>query len=108
MKGHIFGPALRKIAEKHNIFIGAAVEPGLLENPAYTETLASQYNSLTPENRMKWQFIHPEKDRYDFSGADRLVEFALNNNMKVKGHTLVWHHQTPAAFFRSGYIVSPS
>jgi endo-1,4-beta-xylanase len=94
-KQEITGSSLRELADQQNLVIGAAVEPDLLDNPVYAKTLSSQFNSLTPENRTKWQFIHPEKDRYDFSGADKLVEFAMNNNMKVKGHTLVWHSQNP-------------
>ena len=68
-KKQIFGSPLWKIAEKNDILIGAAVEPYLLEEPQYAEILAEQFNYLTPENRMKWSFIHPEKDRYDLVGA---------------------------------------
>ena len=36
---------------------------------------------------------------YNWSGADGVVKFAKENNLKVRGHTLVWHSQTPASFF---------
>lgn len=89
------GPSLRELAAQHGMVIGAAVQPSFLTNPIYAETLATQFNSLTPENQMKPAPIHPERDRYDFSGADALVEFALAHNMRVKGHTLLWHNQSP-------------
>ena len=95
VKTQIFGPPLRKIAEEHDMLIGAAVEPKHLKNPQYAELLAGQFNYLTPENRMKWSFIHPEKDRYDFNGGDTLLEFAEAHDMNVRGHALVWHNQNP-------------
>src|SRR6202521_1701912 len=32
---------------------------------------------------------------FDFSHADQIVDFAIRHGMKVRGHTLVWHHQNP-------------
>jgi endo-1,4-beta-xylanase len=44
---------------------------------------------------MKFEEIHPERYRYDWTKADQLVSFAETNGMKVRGHTLVWHTQLP-------------
>jgi len=48
---------------------------------------------------MKWQRIHPTLNEYDFDPADKLVVFAETNNMKVIGHTLVWHSQLGKGVF---------
>ena len=65
-------------------------------NPTeFQRILAAEFNSITPENDMKWAEIHPEPDVYDFSGADAIVAFAQANNMEVRGHTLLWHSQNP-------------
>jgi endo-1,4-beta-xylanase len=61
--------------------------------------IAKHFNSVTAENAMKWERIHPEPDRYEFALADSMVAFALDNNMAVIGHVLVWHSQTPAWVF---------
>jgi len=51
---------------------------------------------------MKPDFIAPSSRPandtwvYRFSSADTIVNAALNAGMKVVGHTLVWHSQTPA------------
>ena len=86
---------LRQAAEERKMLIGAAIEPQYLDEPQYAAILKEQYNFITPENRMKWGFIHPKKDQYDFVKADKVVDFALQNNMKVRGHTLVWHIENP-------------
>jgi len=86
---------LKELASNHNLLIGACVEPFYLEEEAYVATLSKYFNVLTPENRMKWSFIHPEKDVYAFEEADKLVDFAMENDMKVRGHALLWHIQNP-------------
>ena len=66
------------------------------KNPTqYQQILRTQFNSVTPENDMKWDAIEPAPNVYDFSGADAVVNFAEANNMSVRGHTLLWHSQNP-------------
>ncbi|MCL6549140.1 MAG: endo-1,4-beta-xylanase, partial [Alicyclobacillus sp.] len=52
------------------------------------------------ENHMKPALIHPKPEKYDFTAADEIVAFAQKHKMKVRGHTLVWHNQTPDWFFQ--------
>ena len=74
--------------------LGASLNPRLLdENMTYRERAGSEFNSLTAENHMKMVNIHPAADRFDFEKGDELVRFAQNRNMRVHGHTLVWHNQ---------------
>ena len=60
-----------------------------------------QFNTITPENVMKWEAIHPQPDVYDFEAADRFVAFGEEHDMFIVGHTLVWHSQTPAWVFEN-------
>jgi endo-1,4-beta-xylanase len=57
------------------------------------------FNSVTAENILKWEAVHPEPDRYEFAAPDRFVSFGQAHNMLIVGHTLVWHQQTPAWVF---------
>ncbi len=61
----------------------------------YQQVLRSQFDSVTPENDMKWDATEPQPNVYDFTGADAVVAFAEANNMAVRGHTLLWHNQNP-------------
>lgn len=62
--------------------------------------IAKHFNSVTGENCMKWERIHPEPGRYEFALADSMVAYALRNNITVIGHVLLWHSQTPAWVFQ--------
>ncbi|MFZ0281360.1 MAG: endo-1,4-beta-xylanase, partial [Bacteroidales bacterium] len=79
--------------------IGVAVAPNSFEG-AQGELIKKHFNSLTPENVMKPGPIHPEENRYNWDGADKIVAFAQTNGMKVRGHTLCWHSQTAAWMFK--------
>lgn len=84
---------------KDYYLIGVAIPPRLLEDSSSSNLIKSQFNALTAENVMKWQVIHPSLDEYNFSSADKIVAFAEDNNMKVIGHTLVWHSQLGRGVF---------
>ncbi len=64
------------------------------------ELIASQFNSISPENVMKWEVIHPRADAYDFTLADQYVAFGVKHHMFIVGHNLCWHSQTPAWVFK--------
>lgn len=88
-------PTWRSFAEARGIRVGAAIMAEYLQEEDYAATLATHYNTITPENQMKWSFIHPGKETYDFVAGDTIVSFAQANDMDVRGHALVWHIQNP-------------
>ncbi|WP_424767400.1 endo-1,4-beta-xylanase [Paenibacillus sp. sgz302251] len=73
--------------------IGAAVNLTTIETQK--DVLSAHYNSITAENDMKFERIHPQEGVYTFEAADKLAAFAGQHGMKMRGHTLVWHNQTP-------------
>lgn len=80
--------------------IGVAVSPRVLIGPD-TAFILQQFNSLTPENAMKMGPIHPEENRYNWKDADAIVAFAVRHGLKVRGHNLCWHEQTPGWLFKA-------
>lgn len=91
---------LREVFED-DFLVGVALNGPMVtgRNTEAGEIAGSQFSSLTAENDMKWQSVHPEPGRYTFEAADAYVEFAEKHDMKVIGHTLVWHSQTPGWVF---------
>jgi endo-1,4-beta-xylanase len=87
--------ALREEAGRAGILIGTAVNVAYLSEPAYTRTLAREFNLLEPEDAMKWAAIRPDERTFDFTDADRLVGFAQAHGMKVRGHNLMWGTHNP-------------
>ncbi len=63
--------------------------------------LLHHFNAISPENELKAETIHPRPGVWNFGPADRYVQFGLDNNMHILGHTLVWHNQTPSFFFNN-------
>lgn len=78
--------------------IGVAVSPQALKTDE-ARLILQQFNAMTPENAMKMGPIHPRENEYNWSGGDSIAAFAKRNNMKLRGHCLVWHNQTPRWFF---------
>jgi endo-1,4-beta-xylanase len=73
---------------------GVAVRADLLGDDGYAAAV-TRFGSVTPENELKWEVSEPDKGRYDFAAADRIVDFARDHGMAVRGHALVWHLQNP-------------
>ena len=73
---------------------GAALASSHLSESAYA-TAAREHSFVTPENEMKWDQIEPTRGSFTFGPADQIVSFAMQNGMKIKGHTLVWYKQLP-------------
>ncbi len=89
-------PSLHEALSKY-FPIGAAVNPAVLESTG--PLIAHQYNSLTAENHMKPVEIQPQENHYTFEKADVIADFARKHGMRLRGHTLVWHNQTPDWMF---------
>ncbi len=95
--------------------IGAAISRWNLHTPAHMKLLKEQFNSFTCENDMKPMFYldkdenkkHPDKYNLSpalkFDSASPYLDFAKNSGIAMRGHTLVWHNQTPKWFFCERY-----
>ena len=86
---------------KNDFMIGAALNRNQIfeRDVLGAEIVRTHFNSITPENILKWALVHPQPDKYDFTASDRFVEFGEKHKMFIVGHTLVWHNQTPRWVF---------
>jgi endo-1,4-beta-xylanase len=76
-------------------FYGTAIAGGRLGDSAYTTIAAREFNMVTCENEMKIDATEPSQNSFNFTNADRIYNWAVQNNMQVRGHTLAWHSQQP-------------
>ena len=92
-----------KDAIKDNFVIGTAVCNDFIigADPRGTEACLQHFNSLSPENCLKAEEVHPADGVYEFTIPDEYVEFGMKNNMFIHGHALVWHSQCPDWFFEN-------
>ena len=83
--------------------VGAALNESQFTEQDATKTalISKHFNSITPENVLKWESVQPELGRFDFAAADRYVAFGEKHGMFIIGHTLVWHSQTPSWVFEA-------
>jgi len=82
--------------------IGAAVNvPVFEERDAMAVGIVdAQFNTITPENCLKWEVVHPALGKYSFEQSDRYVAFGEKHRMFIVGHTLIWHSQVPGWVFK--------
>lgn len=97
--------------------LGVGINGSTLDNlttydPEYMEMVKKHFNSVTMSNLMKSCYILQQKASQesedgmpvlDFTSIDDTLQWCMDNGVKMRGHTLVWHAQAPGWFFREGY-----
>lgn len=119
LEAALTGPALKDICADY-FTLGVGINGSTLENqtlniPEYMAVAKKHFNSCTMTNLMKSGYILDQMGCVDsaesgdgspvlnFSTIDPTLQWCLDNGMKMRGHTLVWHAQAPDWFFRVGY-----
>ena len=103
---------LKELTAQYGFTMGAPMSAGDLSNPSYRELLKHHFDTITATNEMKaysllnqWSSQHSPDGmpRMNFSTADRMVQFAADNGLKVRGHVLVWDAYMTQWFFHENY-----
>lgn len=94
-------PTTLKSAFAGEFLVGAAINARQINgaDSVSDALLAREFNSISPENVLKWALVEPRPGEFDFSAADRYVALGERYGMTIIGHTLVWHNQTPRWVF---------
>ncbi len=80
-------------------YVGVAVSARSLKTDE-APLILKEFNSITPENAMKMGPIHPKENEYYWKDADSIAAFAKHNGIRIRGHNLCWHNQTPRWMFK--------
>jgi len=86
---------------KKHFLIGAALNQAQFseQDARGAAIVKTQFNTISPENILKWESVHPLPGKFNFDAPDRYVDFGEKDNMFIIGHCLVWHNQTPKWVF---------
>lgn len=57
--------------------------------------LLNEFNSITPEMALKMHNISITPDSLDFSEADAMMKFAVENDLRIHGHVLLFDKSVP-------------
>jgi endo-1,4-beta-xylanase len=103
-------PSIKGIKDYYRKYfaVGVAVGPESIKDPKQSALITAQFNSVTPENAMKMGPIHPSENYYNWKDADAIVAYAQAHGLKIRGHNLCWHEQTPKWLFtdKEGKLVT--
>ena len=77
-------------------YFGTITDPNLLQNAQDTAAIQATFGQVTPENSMKWDGTEPSRGQFTLDGGQQVVDFAAQNGLLVRGHTLLWHAQHPS------------
>ncbi len=102
---------LKDVFAEHGLKVGTCLTTTMTDNAAYSKLIKQQFTSVTMENDMKPDYLfNQEKSK---AAGDLVVEFndnmkkmlnwAKENGMAVRGHTLVWYSQTPQWIFHEDF-----
>ncbi|MFH8237709.1 endo-1,4-beta-xylanase [Streptomyces sp. NPDC018321] len=92
---HAAESTLGAAAAQSGRYFGTAIASGKLGDSTYTTIANREFNSVTAENEMKIDATEPQRGQFDFTAADRVYNWAVQNGKEVRGHTLAWHSQQP-------------
>ena len=95
-------PTSLKETYKGAFVVGAAINSAQItgQDSRGDAIISEQFDSISPENVLKWERVHPEPGTYAFDLPDQYVAFGEKRHMFIVGHCLVWHSQVPAWVFR--------
>ena len=90
--GALRAAPLHELAAARGLAFGTAVSARALAGDAtYREVLAREFSLVTAENELKWAATQPAEGRFEFAAADRILAFATEHKMQIRGHTLCWN-----------------
>ena len=92
----VSGEGLAARARRSGRWFGAAVKSRLLrEDAGFRAAIVRECDMIVQEYELKRGTTEPKPGKYDFSGADQIIDFAQAHDMRARGHALVWYAANP-------------
>jgi len=90
---------MQKLKDKYKDYFKIGAEVNCWTIKSHADLITTHFNSITCENEMKPICVAPEEGKFTFERADEIYDFAVKNDLGMRGHTFVWHNQTPDWIF---------
>jgi endo-1,4-beta-xylanase len=94
--------ALRKLAAEKGLLYGTTISAAQINTDReFVDLVLQQAGLVVAENDMKWSIMNRgTRGDDDYGPADTVAAFALDNDLALRGHNLLWHHRTPSWYFK--------
>ncbi|MCR6704498.1 MAG: endo-1,4-beta-xylanase [Cellulomonas sp.] len=90
------GSTLQEAASQSGRYFGTAIAASRLSDSTYSTIANREFNMITAENEMKMDATEPNQGQFNFSQGDRILNWAVQNGKRVRGHALAWYSQQPS------------
>lgn len=87
---------LASAAKRAGLIFGASIDESAFNDPAYLDLYRRETQMLVTDVALKFDWLRPERDIWNFGPADRIVAAAKAAGKLVRGHTLIWNDNAPA------------
>ena len=83
-------PSLKSAAATHGVGLSVLTYPESLDSPVFKSILGSQFSGVTIDGALHWDLMRPNETTYNFTNADKIVDYAVAHKLTVQVHHLVW------------------
>lgn len=87
--------SLSQAADATGLLYGASIGQEAFADPAYAELYRRETRVLTTENALKFDWLRPAPERFEFGFADAILREAKAHGKLMRGHTLIWNDNAP-------------
>lgn len=102
---------IKELFAEYGMKAGTCISAAMIDNKDQREIILDQFNSITMENIMKPDYLFNKEESIKTGELTvefnkdmiKILDFAKENGLAVRGHTLVWYSQTPAWIFHEKF-----
>ena len=102
---------LKDVFAEHGMKVGTCLSPAMINGKKVSKLITEQFNTITLENAMKPDYIFNKSASIEEGNIVvefnqdmiKMLDWAKENGMAVRGHTLIWYSQTPSWIFHEDF-----
>ncbi|KAI3718319.1 hypothetical protein L6452_19183 [Arctium lappa] len=84
------GAAVRVEQVAKDFPFGSAINNFIIGNVPYQQWFVERFNAAVFENELKWAATEPKAGVYNYTLADKMLDFVRANQIVARGHNIFW------------------